>query len=223
MAVNDRPVPRTQPLRDRGLMHYGEIHVAEILDEAVACHVGYVRDGQPQVQPMTHVRVGDRLYLHGSTGSRMMLTAGRAGLDVCVVATLIDAYVLARSSFNHTVNYRCAVVHGRGVPVEDQDRKSQVFRALLDKIADGRSADCRSPAKRELAQTAMLSLPLTEASVRIQSGGVADEPEDLALPCWAGIVPLRTTAGPPAADVDERLVPLPGYLRDMVGGATHGA
>ncbi|MFD7748784.1 pyridoxamine 5'-phosphate oxidase family protein [Streptomyces sp. NPDC059698] len=204
-------------------MSYDGMQVAKILDEAVTCHVGYVREGQPQVQPMTHVRIDDCLYLHGSTGCRMMLTAGRAGLAICVEATLIDGYVLARSSFNHTVNYRCAIVHGRGVPVTDQDSKLKVFRALLDKIVDGRSGDCRGPTKRELAQTAVLSLPLTDASVRVQSGGVVDEPEDLSFSCWAGIVPLRVTAGTPIADVDENLIPLPGYLRDMVRGTNHGS
>jgi uncharacterized protein len=191
--------PRTTPtrLRERAGYDTGSVHA--ILDEAYFCHLGFVVDGEPRVLPTLHVRVGDTLYLHGSTGSRPLLAA-RQGLAVCVAVTLLDGLVLARSQFHHSANYRSVVAHGVATLVPDEATKRRVLTALVEKIGAGRSARTRPPTVRELAQTAVLALPLRDVSAKVRSGGVSDEPEDYALPHWAGVLPLRLVAGPPVPD-----------------------
>jgi RimJ/RimL family protein N-acetyltransferase/nitroimidazol reductase NimA-like FMN-containing flavoprotein (pyridoxamine 5'-phosphate oxidase superfamily) len=205
--------PRTTPLRHGDRSTYDAAVVHAILDEAYFCDLGFVVDGEPRVLPTLHVRVDDTLYLHGSTGSRPLLAArGTTGLPVSVAVTLLDGLVLARSQFNHSANYRSVVAHGVARLVEDSADKRRVLTALTDKIGAGRAADSRPPTARELAQTAVLALPLREVSAKVRAGGVADDPADLALPYWAGVVPLRLTPGAarPAAGVTA---PVPSYLR----------
>ncbi|HEV7897713.1 MAG TPA: bifunctional pyridoxamine 5'-phosphate oxidase family protein/GNAT family N-acetyltransferase [Planosporangium sp.] len=205
--------PRTSALRDRDRIVYDADVVHPILDEAHLCHLGFVVDGEPRVLPTLHVRVGDTLYVHGSTGSRPLLAArGPAGLPVCVAVTLLDGLVLARSQFEHSANYRSVIAHGVARLVEDEADKRRVLTALVDKIGVGRAADSRPPTDKELAQTALLALPLREVSAKVRTGGVIDEPADHALPHWAGVVPLRLTAGLPQPDPGVT-VPVPGYLR----------
>jgi RimJ/RimL family protein N-acetyltransferase/nitroimidazol reductase NimA-like FMN-containing flavoprotein (pyridoxamine 5'-phosphate oxidase superfamily) len=187
--------------------------VHAILDEAYVCDLGFVVDGEPRLLPTLHVRVDDTLYLHGSTGSRPLLAARQAtGLSVSVAVTLLDGLVLARSQFNHSANYRSVVAHGVARLVDDEADKRRVLDALMDKIGAGRTADTRPPTARELAQTAVLALPLREVSAKVRSGGVIDEPEDYALPYWAGVVPLRLTPGAPQPDAGVT-APVPSYLR----------
>ncbi|MFU8871312.1 bifunctional pyridoxamine 5'-phosphate oxidase family protein/GNAT family N-acetyltransferase [Micromonospora sp. SL4-19] len=204
---------RTTATRMRDRMSYDEAAAHAALDEAYHCALSFVVDGEPRVLPTLHVRVGDTLYLHGSTGSRPLLAARRGdGLPVCVAVTHLDGLVFARSQFNHSANYRSVVVHGTARLVTDEREKAEVLTALVEKVAAGRSADSRPPSRRELAETAMLALPLREVSVRARAAGANDEPADLDLPYWAGVVPLRLTAGTPepAAGV---AAPVPAYLR----------
>ncbi|BBH64260.1 hypothetical protein ACTI_09450 [Actinoplanes sp. OR16] len=205
------PTERTTPLRDRKKMRYDRESAHAILDEAFDCAVGFVVGGEPRVLPNLHVRIGDTLYLHGSTGGRTGLTARGEGVPLCVSVTLLDGIVYARSQFNHSANYRSVVVHGTARLVTDESEKAEVLTAMADKVGAGRSADSRPGDKRELAQTSVLALPLVEVSVRVRSGGVIDEPEDMDLPYWAGILPLRTVAGPPVTEPGVSQAP-PAYL-----------
>jgi uncharacterized protein len=210
------PTPRTVASRLRERMSYETPLVHSILDEAYYCHVSFVVDGEPRILPTLHVRVDDTLYLHGSTGSRPMLLAREAGLPVCVAVTLIDGLVLARSYFHHSANYRSVVAHGVARAVASEEEKLAAFHALVEKVAAGRAADCRPPTSREIAQTAVLALRLDEVSAKVRTGGVKDEPEDHALPHWAGVVPLRLVAGLP--EPDEGVAgPLPDYLAALTG------
>jgi len=208
-----RPTPRTTPTRYRERARYDREIVHRILDEALICHLGYISAGRPVVLPTTHARLGETLYLHGSTGSGPMLAAQPPGLSVCVTATLVDGLVLARSAMHHSMNYRSVVVVGEARLVDEEAEKLRAMHALLDHIRSGRAADCRMPNPRELAATAMLALDLVEVSAKVRSGGAVDDPEDTALPHWAGVVPLSLTAGTPepADDIDPA-TPLPAYL-----------
>jgi uncharacterized protein len=191
------PTARTTPTRHAERVGYDRDLVHAVLDEALLAHVGFVVDGRPVVLPQLHARVGEVLYLHGSTGARAMLAARDGGLDVCVTVTLVDGLVLARSAFHHSINYRSVVVHGTATPVEDPDEKAAVLAALVDHVAAGRPDEVRGPDRRELAATSVLRLDLAEVSVKVRSGPPIDEPEDLALPYWAGVLPLETVPGTP--------------------------
>ena len=205
------PTGRTTATRGRDRMRYERSVAHAILDEAYDCAVGIVVDGAPRVLPTLHVRVGDRLYLHGSTGGRLGLAARGDGVPVCVTVTLLDGLVYGRSQFHHSANYRSVVALGRARLVTGDAEKRTALTAMVDKAAPGRAADSRPPNRRELAETAVLVLPLTEVSVRARTGGVVDDPADLILPHWAGVVPLRRVAGP--AETDPAVTaPLPGYL-----------
>jgi len=208
------PTPRTTPTRYRERAHYDREIVHRILDEALICHLGYVSAGRPVVLPMTHARLGETLYLHGSTGSGPMLAAkAGSGLPVCVTATLVDALVLARSALHHSLAYRSVVVIGDARLVEDPAEKLRALHSLLDHIASGRAADCRTPNARELAATAVLALDLVEVSAKVRTDDLADEPEDCTLPHWAGVLPLGLTAGTPVpADDLDPATPVPPYL-----------
>ncbi|WP_430783836.1 bifunctional pyridoxamine 5'-phosphate oxidase family protein/GNAT family N-acetyltransferase [Actinoplanes sp. G11-F43] len=205
------PTPRTTATRYRKRMSYDREAAHAILDEAYDCAVGFVVDGEPRVLPDLHVRVDDTLYLHGSTGSRLGLTARGDGVPVCVTVTLLDGLVYARSQFSHSANYRSVVALGTARPVTDEAEKLRVLLALADKIGRGRAADSRPPDRQELAQTIVLALPLAEVSVRTRSGGVIDDPEDMELPHWAGVLPLRVVPGPPVTEPGVAAAP-PAYL-----------
>ncbi|NJP31689.1 bifunctional pyridoxamine 5'-phosphate oxidase family protein/GNAT family N-acetyltransferase [Micromonospora thermarum] len=204
--------PRTTATRSRERMSYDPEAAHAVLDEAYDCALGFTVDGEPRVLPTLHVRVGDTLYLHGSTGSRPLLAARGEGLPVCVAVTLLDGLVYGRSQFHHSANYRSVVAHGTAHLVTDAGEKARVLAALVEKVGRGRSTDSRPPTRRELAETAVLALPLREVSVRSRTGGVRDEPGDLDLPHWAGVVPLRLTAGVPEPDAGVT-APVPAYLR----------
>lgn len=210
------PTPRTTPTRYRERARYDRATVHGILDEALICHLGYLNGGRPVVLPTTHARLGESLYLHGSTGSGPMLAAKAApsGLPVCVTVTLVDGLVLARAAMHHSVNFRSVVVLGAARIVDDPAEKLRAFDGLLDHIAPGRAADCRRPDARELAATGVLALDLTEVSAKVRTGEPVDDPQDCALPHWAGVVPLRLAAGTPlpAGDLDPA-VAVPSYLR----------
>jgi uncharacterized protein len=211
-----RPTPRTTPTRYRERADYDRKTVHAILDEALICHLGYLSAGGPVVLPTTHARLGETLYLHGSTGGGPMLAAKAApsGLPVCVTATLVDGLVLARAAMHHSVNFRSVVVLGAARVVDDPAEKSRALHCLLDHIRPGRAADCRTPNARELAATGVLALDLVEVSAKVRTGAPVDDPEDSTLPHWAGVVPLSLTAGTPVpADDLDPTTPLPSYLR----------
>ncbi|MGN9809702.1 bifunctional pyridoxamine 5'-phosphate oxidase family protein/GNAT family N-acetyltransferase [Micromonospora sp. BQ11] len=206
------PTPRTTATRTRDRMSYDADAAHAVLDEAYHCVLTFTVDGEPRALPTLHVRVGDTLYLHGSTGSRPLLAARGDGLPVCVAVTLLDGLVYARSQFHHSANYRSVVAHGTAHLVTDEREKAAAMTALVEKVGAGRSAESRPPSRRELAETAVLALPLREVSTRSRTGGVSEEPADLDLPHWAGVVPLRLTAGA-AEPADGVVAPVPAYLR----------
>jgi uncharacterized protein len=208
------PTTRTVPTRYRERARYDRATVHGIFDEALICHVGFAGADGPVVLPTTHARLDETVYLHGSTGSGPMLAASSAdGLPVCVTATLIDGLVFARSAMHHSMEFRSVVAVGNARLVQDRDEKLHALTALLDHVAPGRSGDSRMPNDRELAATAVLALDLVEVSAKVRTGGPADDPEDLGLPYWAGVVPLRVHAGAPtpADDLDPAIKP-PSYL-----------
>ena len=199
----DRTTVRRLPARgayDRTLIH-------SILDEGLICHVGFVADGRPFVIPTIHVRVGDRLYVHGSPASRM-LKAMAGGVEVCITVTLLDGLILARSAFHHSMNYRSVVLFGEARPVDDPAEKARVLQVLAEHLVPGRWRDIRVPTPGELKATSVLSLPIDEASAKVRTGPPVDDEDDYALPIWAGILPLSIAAGEP--------VPCPRLLPGIV-------
>jgi nitroimidazol reductase NimA-like FMN-containing flavoprotein (pyridoxamine 5'-phosphate oxidase superfamily) len=208
---------RTTPTRLRDQVRYDRAEAYAIVDEAYVGHMGFTVDGDPRVLPMLVVRVDDTLYVHGSTGGRPFLAArSPEGLPVCVTVTVLDGLVFGRSQFHHSANYRSVMAHGRAVLVTDDDEKQRVLTALVDKAARGRAADSRPPNPKELAETSLLALPLREVSVKGRTGGVRDEPEDLGLPHWAGVVPMRLVAGAPRPDAAVT-APIPDYITHPAG------
>ncbi|WP_031507186.1 pyridoxamine 5'-phosphate oxidase family protein [Streptomyces megasporus] len=210
------PTRRTVPTRGRKRATYDRALVHAILDEGYVCHLGFVRDGAPVVLPTLYARVGERLYVHGSTGSRPLRAAGSsgdAGLPVCLTVTHLDGLVLARSAFHHSVNYRSVVVHGTARQVTDPAERAVALDALVDQAVPGRSADTRRSDAWESAATAVVALELEEVSAKVRTGGPNDEPEDLELPHWSGVVPVRQVLGPlvPADDLAPG-IPVPDYL-----------
>ena len=204
---------RTERTRVRRLPEraaYDRATVHAILDEGFLCHVGFVVDGQPYVIPTGYARVGDTVFLHGSTGSRLGL---RPGMDVCVTVTLVDGLVLARSAFHHSMNYRSVMAIGRTRPVTDPGEKEAALRALVEHIVPGRSDEVRGGDSRELAATAVLALPLAEVSAKVRTGPPSDDEPDYALPIWAGVLPLALTPGEPAPDpVLDPSIPTPAHV-----------
>ena len=204
---------RTERTRVRRLPEratYDRATVHAILDEGFLCHVGFVVDGQPYVIPTGYARVGDTLFLHGSTGSRLGL---RPGMDICVTVTLVDGLVLARSAFHHSMNYRSVMAIGRTRPVTDPGEKEVALRALVEHIVPGRSDEVRGGDLRELAATAVLALPLAEVSAKVRTGPPQDDEPDYALPIWAGVLPLAFTPGEPAPDpVLDPSIPTPAHV-----------
>ncbi len=188
---------RVRRLPERGSRDWEVI--AAILDEAVVCHVGFVVDGAPVVIPTAHMRRGTTLYLHGAPASRMLRTLA-GGVEVCVTATLLDGLVLARSLFHHSLNYRSAVCFGRAVEVTDLAEKEEALRGFAEHVLPGRAAEVRPPSRGELMATKVLALQLDEASAKLRTGPPIDDPEDLALPVWAGVLPVRLAAGDPVSD-----------------------
>ncbi|MHB9863189.1 pyridoxamine 5'-phosphate oxidase family protein [Streptomyces sp. YIM S03343] len=209
------PTDRTVPTRSADRASYDRELVHSILDEGYVCHLGFVRDGAPVVLPTLYTRVGERLYLHGSTGSRPLRMTGRTdpGLPVCLTVTHVDGLVLARSAFHHSINYRSVVVHGTARQVTDPEEKRLALDALVDQVVPGRAADSRPADKKELAATAVITLDLTEVSAKLRTGGANDDPEDLALPHWAGVIPVTRTYGTPLAEANLKPgTEVPGYL-----------
>lgn len=196
-APSDRVRVRRLPARGA----YDRATIDAILDEAPICHLGLVEDGQPFVIPTIHARADDVVYLHGSSASRAMRRAGE-GIAVCVTATLLDGLVLARSAFHHTMNYRSVVLLGRARPVADRDEKLAALRAISEHVLPGRWDEVRAPNDIEMKATSVVALAIDEASVKLRTGGPLDEVDDLAIDCWAGVLPLELVAGTPIPSAD---------------------
>ncbi|MFC9947706.1 pyridoxamine 5'-phosphate oxidase family protein [Streptomyces pratensis] len=214
-AASYEPTERTVPSRSRQRASYDRETVHSILDEAYLCHLGFVRDGAPVVLPTLFGRIGERLYVHGSTGSRPLRATGAAdpGLAVCLTVTHVDGLVLARSAFHHSMNYRSVVVHGIARTVTDPEERRSALDAIVDQVVPGRSKDSRPADAKELAATAVIRLDLDEVSAKIRTGGPNDDPEDLDLPHWAGVVPVSRRYAEPVPSVDlSPAVQLPEYL-----------
>lgn len=192
MQTTDRTTLRRK--RERGSTDRALLDA--ILDEALLAHVGFTAAHGPVVLPMTYARIGDAVYLHGAAGNAMLRTA-TTGVDVCMTVTILDGLVLARSAFHHSMNYRCAVLFGRAARVTDAAELEAMSAALVDRMSPGRSAEARPPTDEELRATLVIRLRIGEASVKVRTGGPIDDDDDLALPVWAGVVPMRLVAGEP--------------------------
>lgn len=191
--------PRTKVKRAAGRGAYDRETIYHILDEGLICHVGIEHEGQPFVIPTIHARSGHDLLLHGSPGSRLVRHIVRGGA-ACVTVTLLDGLVLARSVFHHSMNYRCVVILGHGENIADPEQKKSALRVISQHLMPGRWDEAREPSEAELKQTAVVRIPIEEGSAKVRTGPPVDENEDYALPVWAGVVPLRLTAGAPQAD-----------------------
>ena len=210
----DNPIPtsRTRVVREPQRAIYDREVVNQILDEAFLCHVGFTVDGQPFVIPTSYGRDGDVLYIHGSAASRMLRNLDK-GVAVCITVTLLDGLVLARSVFNHSMNYRSVVILGTATLVDDAAEKLAALRALSEHIIHGRWDDSRQPNEKELKATSVLRLPITEFSAKVRVGPPVDDEEDYSFPTWAGVIPLDVTVG--RAIRDERCEQdLPAYLKN---------
>jgi nitroimidazol reductase NimA-like FMN-containing flavoprotein (pyridoxamine 5'-phosphate oxidase superfamily) len=209
---NSAPTPRTRILREPQRAVYDRDAVNQILDEAFLCHVGFAVEGQPYVIPTSYGRDGDTLYIHGSAASRMLRNLDE-GVPVCITVTLLDGLVLARSVFNHSMNYRSVVVLGTATLVNDPAEKLAALRALSEHIIPHRWDDSRQPNEKELKATSVLRLPITEFSAKVRVGPAIDDEEDYSFPTWAGVIPLDVTVG--AAIRDDRCEQdLPAYLKN---------
>ena len=207
------PTERTTIHRMPKRAAYDRAGVEAILDEGLYCHLGFAVDGQPYVIPTIHARVDDRLYVHGSSASRMLRSL-KTGVPMCVTVTILDGLVLARSAFHHSVNYRSVVVLGVAREVNDPQEKYKALKAVVDHVAPNRWDEVRWPTEQELKATSVLRLPLEEVSAKIRTGPPLDDEEDYLLPCWAGELPLRLTPQLPLPD--PRLPPetsVPSYIR----------
>jgi nitroimidazol reductase NimA-like FMN-containing flavoprotein (pyridoxamine 5'-phosphate oxidase superfamily) len=207
------PDRRVEVQRHADRSAYDREIVYGILDEALFCTVGFIHDGRPMVIPTIHVRVGDRIVLHGSPASRMLRTL-RSGAEAAVTVTLLDGLVLARSVFNHSMNYRSVVLVGSAEAIDDPEEKLEAMRTFTEKILPGRWADARTPNDKEFKGTLMVGIPISAASAKIRSGPPEDDAEDLGLGVWAGVIPFATTPGAPIAAPDlDPSIPYPDYLR----------
>lgn len=193
------PTERTQVRREAHRGVYDREAIYRTLDEAFLCHVGFVVEGQPYVIPTSFGRAGNILYIHGSVASRMLRSLSD-GVPVCVTVTLVDGLVLARSIFNHSMNYRSVVILGKATAVEDPAEKLKALWSLSEHILPGRWDDARQPNEREMKATSVLALPLEEVSAKVRTGPPEDDEEDYRLPIWAGVIPLGMTADAPVAD-----------------------
>jgi nitroimidazol reductase NimA-like FMN-containing flavoprotein (pyridoxamine 5'-phosphate oxidase superfamily) len=207
---------RNRVLRLAKRANYDADEVYAIVDAALVCHVAYAIDGQPYAMPTLIARDGDILLLHGASKSRTLLHAG-AGNPICITVTHTDGIVLARSAFNHSINYRSAMIYGSGRLVTDPDEKSQALFRFTEKLLPGRWDDIRPTNAQELKATGVVAVAIDNASAKVRTGMPVDEPEDVDLPYWGGIIPIRQQLGDPIADSHVPAdMPAPGYLLEYV-------
>lgn len=191
--------PRTSLRRVPSRAEYDREAIDRILDEAMIAHLGFVHHGQPFVIPTLHARVGDTVYFHGSAASRAIRTLG-SGVPACLTVTLLDGVVLARSAFHSSLNYRSVVVLGTAAPVEGPGERLRALEAFMERLIPGRWGEVRPPTNQELKGTRVLAIALDETSAKVRTGPPEDDPDDMELPVWAGVIPLHTSAGIPIPD-----------------------
>jgi len=184
-------------MHERG--HYDRESIHAILDAAPLAHVGHIINGRPVVIPTLHWREGDAVYWHGSSASRM-LKANMAGGEACLTATIMDGYVLARSAFHHSINFRSVMCFGTPRLVSDPEEKLAALKGFVDRLFPGRWDALRPVTDQEIKATAVLAMELTEASAKIRTGAPGDDPEDVTWPIWGGVLPISTVAGAPIPD-----------------------
>jgi len=203
-------------LRERGRTSRRDLHA--VLDAGLVCHVGVIVDGAPVVLPTGYGRIGDVLYLHGSSANRALLAAD--GHEICVTVTHLDGLVCARAVFHHSMNYRSAVAFGTARLVTEDSERLAALHAVTEQLAPGRWDHARLPTRKELAATAVLALPLDEASVKVRNGPPADDPQDYDTDFWAGVLPAALTFGQPEPDPALRQdVATPAHITAMAGRA----
>jgi nitroimidazol reductase NimA-like FMN-containing flavoprotein (pyridoxamine 5'-phosphate oxidase superfamily) len=212
MSESYTPTARTRVVREPQRAVYDRNEVYKILDEGFICHLGFSVDGQPYVIPTSYGRSGDVLYVHGSAASRMLRRLSEE-IPVCMTVTLLDGLVLARSVFNHSMNYRSVVVLGTATLVEEPEEKLKALHAISEHIIPGRWAESRQPNDKELRATNVIRLPLQEFSAKVRTGPPIDDEEDYSFPVWAGVLPLATTTGPPVPDKQVELA-VPEYVQN---------
>lgn len=196
---------------------YSKETVHAIIDEALFCHLGIIHDGKPVVIPTIHARMGDQIVFHGSNASRLLKISNNN--EICVTITLLDGLVMARSLFNSSMNYRSAVIFGKGEIIKDHDERMAAFKSITDHIAPGRWDDARQPNNSELKQTSVVRMPIDEASAKISMGPPDDEDEDYALDYWAGVIPINQTYGEPESDpILQEGITIPIYLKNYCRG-----
>jgi uncharacterized protein len=196
MVTQLSPTPRSTVTRSRERARSDRAELYAILDAGLVCHLGIVRDGAPVVLPTCYGRVDDVVYVHASTGAGYV--RGLDGAEVCLTVTHVDGIVYARSAFHHSANYRSAVVHGRARVVRDEEERLAGMRAVTEQMSPGSWDHTRRPNRRELAATAIVAVPLDEASVKMRTGGPVDDPDDLGHPSrWAGVLPVDVSFGTP--------------------------
>jgi len=207
------PTPRTRLKRRAQRGSYDRAVVDAILDEGFLCHVAFTHQGQPALIPTVYARGGDWLYLHGARANRALNALLEPGRDTCVSVTHVDALVLARSAFHHSVNYRCVILYGQAQEVTGAEEKQEALRLVVEHAIPGRWKDVRWPNADEFKQTLVVKLPISEASAKVRALGVIDDDADLAQGCWAGLLPLRTEYGPAVRDPQlPGDVPVPAYV-----------
>lgn len=207
------PTNRNRVRRLPARASYDAATIYPILDEALICHVGFVADGQPFVIPTIHARMGDTIVLHGAKASRLLKHAA-TGAQLCITCTIVDGLVLARSVFHHSMNYRSAVVFGRGRLIEEYNEKWAALEAITEHVMPGRWADARQPNELEMNATSVVLVEIEEATAKVRSGPPGDEEEDYALPIWAGVLPSEIQFGAP--EDDPKLgdgIGVPGYVK----------
>lgn len=211
---------KTKNSRTEGSRYYPKRYDADpltrdaILDEGLVCHVGFTIDNQPFIIPTGYCRVGNTLYLHGSVGSHFFMQMAR-GIPLCVSVTLVDGLVLARSVFHHSMNYRSVVAFGKGRVVETDEERWLAAETFTKHVLPGRWEDARQPKANEMKKTMFIAVDIEEASVKFRAEGVGDDPEDMDLEVWAGVLPLRLRPSEPLADENGKQgVPLPDYIRN---------
>ena len=196
---------------------YSKETVHAIIDEALFCHLGIIHDGKPVVIPTIHARMGDHIVFHGSNASRLLKISNNN--EICVTITLLDGLVMARSLFNSSMNYRSAVIFGKGEIIKDHNERMAAFKSITDHIAPGRWDDARQPNNSELKQTSVVRMPIDEASAKISVGPPDDEDEDYALDYWAGVIPINQTYGEPESDpILQEGITIPVYLKNYCRG-----
>jgi len=219
MTTQSQTLSATERTRLRRHSERGKIEYADllaVLDAGMICHLGVVVNGAPLVLPTAYGRIGDTLYLHGSSANRSLHAAD--GNEVCVTVTHLDGLVCARAVFSHSVNYRCAVVFGTARIVTDEAERLAGLRAVTEQLIPGRWDAVRAPTRKELAATSVLAVSLGEASVKVRTGPPGDEPEDLDLPVWAGVVPMTMSFGEPVPDPALRPdITAPDHIRARAG------